>query len=265
MIVWITTAVLLAASAAASAATQTVRSGSVSASFSFKGLAPNFSHQTLKITRAGIVVYRKAVSSAYCGTLCWPGAVGTGGSSIHILDLESNRKPDVVLDLFTGGAHCCFAEQIFVFDASRHIYVKTERNFGDPGASVKDLGHQGGLEFVTADDSFADQFSPFVGSGLPLQILIFRHGHFIKVTRKYPKLLTADAAGWLKLYRHNLGEGVGFIAAWAADEDLLGHSALVKSTLASELHKGHLRGSVISGSKFVTALQKFLRRHGYVR
>jgi hypothetical protein len=255
---------VLIAPTAASATTQTGRSGAVSASFTFRGSFPNYSHERLTITRKGIVAYSKPVSSSHClGGSCAPGDPERHASSVHVLDLESNGEPDVVLNLFTGGAHCCTLEQIFRFDAAHGAYVKTEHDFGDPGDNIRDLDHNGRLEFVTADDDFAFAFTSFAASGLPLQILTFRTGHFTNVTRHYPKLLTADAAQWLRLFKHHLSDGVGLIAAWAADEDLLGHFALVQNTLASELRKGDLRSPSGGGRKFVSALNRFLRRHGY--
>ena len=84
-------------------------------------------------------------------------------------------------------------------------------------------------------------------------------------TGSVPSQIATDAAVWLKAFRHSYSNGVGLIAAWAADEDLLGNTALVASTLATEQRLGHLRGPFESGAKFVSDLQKFLRKLGYVR
>jgi hypothetical protein len=50
-------------------------------------------------------------------------------------------------------------------------YAKTERNFGDPGEQIVDLGHNRRYEFLTAEDSFAGTFTDYAASGLPVQIL----------------------------------------------------------------------------------------------
>ena len=60
-------------------------------------------------------------------------------------------------------------------------------------------------------------------------------------------------------------DSVGLIAAWAADEDMLGHGKLVSRYLTQQLKAGHLNGGVSHGKKFVTSLQRFLRKHGYRR
>ena len=135
----------LALAAPALATTQTVHSGAVSATFTFTTTKSfvGFKNLRLTITQSGNVLYDQAVSSKFCGKLCEPAAHTGKLSSVHALDLEHNGQPDVLLDLFSGGAHCCWIEQIFSFDPGTMTYVKTEHNFGDPGEQVLDLGHNG--------------------------------------------------------------------------------------------------------------------------
>ncbi|HWC85206.1 MAG TPA: hypothetical protein VG388_01630 [Solirubrobacteraceae bacterium] len=266
-------AVCTGAPAAALARTETARAGSVTATFTFAATAQNtYPTKTLTITRSGKVAYDQAVTSSYCGELsnptqqqyCVPG-FAAGRSSVHAVDLEPRSEPSVVLDLYTGGAHCCSVEQVFSFDAAEGTYVMSQRNFGDPGERLVDLGHDGRFEFLTADDSFAYAFTDFAHSGLPLQILSFAGGHFRDVTRHYPKLVARDAAKYLKAFEHDLGNGEGLIAAWAADEDNLGQGKLVASTLARDLKAGELRGGTYAtGQRFITALNRLLKRDGYV-
>jgi hypothetical protein len=188
---------------------------------------------------------------------------------VQVVDLENNGEPDVVLDLYSGGAHCCTVVEVFSFNAATATYVKTEQVFGDPEAKIVDLGHTGHFEFLTADDSFAYEFTDFAASGLPIEILTFANGHFTDVTRSYPKLIAKDAALWLRAFksqaRQHYPDSVGVIAAWAADEDLLGHTKLVKRFLHKQAVAGHLNAPFgAGGTKFVAKLQKFLRRGGYL-
>lgn len=251
-------AALLLIPASALARTETAHKGSVTATFSYTGKVPNYHQLRLKIERAGALVYNAPVHGILCGSSCWPGAV-------HVLDLEPGLEPDVVLDLYSGGAHCCFIEQVFRYSAGH--YAKTEHNFGDPGASIRDLDHNGQLEFLTADDRFAYAFSSFAASGLPIEVLVFRAGRFKDVTRQFPARIKSDAATWWKLFGRHHADGEGLIAAWAADEDLLGRYAQVKQTLNAQAGAGHLHsalgGAVPQGHKFVTALLRFLHRLGY--
>lgn len=267
---------LLAALAPASAlaatpTVQTAQAGGVSATFSYTGTAPNYSGLHLTISRSGTVVYDHAVSARQCGTGCWPGATGAHRSSVHVVDLSPSDTDDVVLDLYSGGAHCCSLEQVFRYDSTRKTYVKSQHDFGDPGAQLVDLGHTGRYEFLTADDRFAYAFTDYAASGLPIQILTFSNGHFHNVTRHYPKLIARDAAAWMKSFRQqassHYSDTVGIVAAWAADEELLGHSHQVNTFLARQAAAGHLNSALLgakgSNARFVSALKRFLHRLHY--
>jgi hypothetical protein len=189
---------------------------------------------------------------------------------VRVLDLEHNHAPDVVLRLYSGGAHCCWIDQVFSFDRSTGTYVKTEHDFGDPGERIADLRHNGRLQFLTADDAFAYTFTDFAASGLPIQILTFSHRKFHNVTRLFPKLIAKDAARWLSAFKataaNNYVDSVGVIAAWAADEALLRQHKFADAYVAGQIKAGHVKtatGRV--GPKFLTRLDKFLRAHGYLR
>jgi hypothetical protein len=270
LIVVFVLAASFAAAPAALAMTQTAHSGNVTATFTFNGKFPNFSGETITIAQGGQVLYDKPVVSKFCQTDCAPGSTNATRSSVHVLDLEHDGQPDVVLDLFSGGAHCCSIEEIFSFDPGTMTYVETERNFGDPGERIVDLGHNSHREFLTADDSFAFAFTDFAASGLPIQILKFSGRRFQNVTRSYPKLIANDAAAWLRIFKgmakQHFQDSVGVIAAWAADEDLLGHGKQVSRYLALQVKAGHLKTPQGPGGKrFVANLQRFLRKHGYLR
>jgi hypothetical protein len=253
------------------AATQTATGGAVTATFTFTGTFPSFSGLHLTIAQSGSVLYDQPVASKACGSICAPLATGAKTSSVHVIDIDHTGQPNVVLDLYTGGAHCCSVEQVFTFDPGTMTYAMTERDFGDPGARIEDLNHDGRFEFVTADDAFAYAFTDFAASGLPLQIFTFTGSRFQDVTSHYPALIRKDATTWLKAFkgmaRDHYTDSVGVIAAWAADEYRLGKSAAANRYLHQQAKAGHFNTPLApngpQGQKFVARLQRFLRRHGY--
>lgn len=256
---------------AALATTQTASGGPVTATFTFSGTFPSYTGLHLTIAQSGSVLYDQPVTSKSCGSICAPGTTTPKASSVHVIDLNHTGQPNVVLDLFTGGAHCCWVEQVFTFDPGTMTYAKAERNFGDPGANIEDLKHDGHFEFVSADAAFGYAFTDFAASGFPLQILTFSGSRFQDVTNSYPALIRKDAARWLKAFkgmaRQHYADSVGVIAAWAADEYRLGKRAAANRFLHQQASAGHLNSplgrSVPQGQRFVAALQRFLRRHGY--
>lgn len=257
--------VWLAAAPAALATTKTARSQGVTATLTYQGSYLNYSDERLSIAQGGTIYYNQPVVGPLCHRTCEP-------SAVHVVDLEGNGQPDVVLDLYSEGAHCCSIEQVFSFDPGTMTYSRSQHDFGDPGAELVDLDHDGRVEFVSADDAFAYEFTDFVASGLPIQILRFSGGHFLNVTRSYPKLVAKDATLWLRAFKGmaktHYADSVGVIAAWAADEDLLGQNRLVARYLAQQAKANHLN-SLLSpiepgGRRFVAKLQRFLRVHGYL-
>lgn len=225
-----------------------------------------FAHEQLKITRSGVGFYEAPVGSRYCHGECPLETFGNG--PLLVSDLEVNGQPDAVVHLYTGGAHCCTIVQVFSFDPGAMVYRLVERDFGDPGVRLTDVAGDGRSEFESADDRFAYEFTSFAFSGLPVQIWRFSEGRFIDVTREFPAAVAADAKRQLSQFRANRrqGLGLGFIAAWTADEDLLGRSAAAAGTLSREAHLHHLRSGdrlSPSGTAFIKKLQRFLKKTGY--
>jgi hypothetical protein len=267
-------AVVLALSLApaATARTQAAQWGGVSASFSYHGKYPQYSRETITIARDGKTVYHAPVNAPLCGGACAPSGSPGHPPSLGIVDLQQPGSHDVVLQLYSGGAHCCSIDEVYWFDQSANTYRANGWNFGDPGAVMVDLGHNRHDEFRTADDTFAYAFTDYAASGLPIQILSFSDDRFDNVTRSYPRQIAADAKQWLHAFDSMANGGykdsVGVIAAWAADEALLGRQASAEHFLAQQAKAGHLNSVLYShqgGEKFIAALNRLLARDGYAR
>jgi hypothetical protein len=235
----------------------------VSASLSGAG-TPAGMRLTIKVI--GERLYDQHVRSQFCGSDCAVTVLRPGAASLKVVDLESDGQPDVVLGLYTGGAHCCFVDQVFSLDPGTMTYVKIEHDFLDAGARIVKLDAH--YEFLSADANISEAgFTDYADSGAPIQIWRLIDRRFIRVTQQYPKLIAADAAVWMKAFRRHIANGVGFIAAWAADEDLLGHSQRVATTLTHLARTHQLRSELglphRSATAFVAELQRVLRRLGY--
>ncbi len=187
---------------------------------------------------------------------------------MRVLDVDGDGQLEVILGLFTGGANCCFIDQVFSYDPGRKTYVKSQHDFLNAGATLAKLGAH--WVFKSGDSRITEAaFTDTADSGTPLQLWRFAKGRFTDVTRRYPNLIRADAAMWMRLFNHHLSNGVGLIAAWAADEDLLGHSAMVDSTLRSLAAQDKLHTPLglphSSETQFVTHLEQVLHNLGYTR
>ena len=262
-------AAVATAAAATTAKTITAASGGVSATLSFRhDGAPSavipYRDLRLVISGGGRARYERPVSAILCATECWPASAEAGAPVLRVVTLERGRGADVVLNLYSGGAHCCSITQVFTY--SRGSYSLDQHDFGDPGAALERLA--GGWAFVSADDRFAYEFTSFASSGLPLQIWRFRGDRFVDVTHAFPARVEADATRQYRAYLANRqqGLGLGFLAAWAADEDLLGKRTHAARTLGALAAAGELRsgdGFSGGGRAFIAALERFLAKTGY--
>jgi hypothetical protein len=253
---------------AASARHAVTRSaGTTSATLSWRGSgahdAPPYAAVRLRIARAGRTLVDGPPHAVLCGTLCWPGFT-PHSPTLAVLDLEGTRSPDVVVSLYSGGAHCCYIAQVYRYEPGARRYGVVQRDWGDPGARLERL--HGVLVFRSADDRFAYRFTSFAASGMPIAIWRFERGRFVDVTRRHPALVAADAKLWWRAFTKAAParDGDGVIAAWAADEYLLGHRALVARTLAAQNRAGRLRNADgPGGSSFIRELDRFLAAAGY--
>jgi len=256
---------------AASTASETVTVGAVTARFTYDAAAPLSRAAHLKISQSGRSVFDSSVHSSWCDHQCWSQFLGAGRSVFHVVRLEPGAPPAVVLDLYSGGAHCCSIVQVYAKHSTTGHYGVTQRNFWDPGYRFVTSGPGGSSDFLTADDTFAYAFTDFAASGMPVQVLRFSHGSYRDVTRKFPGLIVRDASQWLHAFQSaassHYTDTVGVVAAWAADEEMLGHDARVRSFLAAQLAAGHLRSGLSpiqpGGAAFVRALEHFLVVHHY--
>ena len=200
--------------------------------------------------------------------LCTPQTCGI--ATQHTLSLRNvwgDRVPEVLLDSYSGGAHCCFGTTVVFLDGPRAGRSAFEL-WGDPGYRL--VSRAGTTVFVSADDRFAYEFTSFAGSGLPIEVLALdTNGAFKNVTRAWPGLIRADAKVWWKGYvsqRGRSGNDVrGVFGAWCADEYLLGQGRACESELKRALAEGYLQGPTIwpQNDKFAALLHKQLDKWGY--
>jgi hypothetical protein len=89
----------------------------------------------------------------------------------------------VMLQSFSGGAHCCIETSLVIPMGGRLRVVDLGSWDGDyDDEPVRDLNHDGRLDFLFADNSFLYAFTPYAGSYTPLKILNVVHGRVVDVS-----------------------------------------------------------------------------------
>jgi hypothetical protein len=198
---------------------------------------------------------------------------GARFAGLSVADLDGNGEPEVLVDRSDGFTPCCTLETaILRRDPATGVYGELDRHWGE-SYRVADLDGDRLPELVTADLRFYERFAPRVaGFQLPMKILQLRGPVLVDVTRAHP----AD----VRRHTHSLdrlihatdaiadGRRPGNrtiahaalrpqLAAYAAEERVLGRRAVGDRRLANEV----ARGRVTPG--FRRALLGFLTRLGY--
>jgi hypothetical protein len=265
-VVTVSLLLLLAAPAAAEEVTRNAGTTSATLSWTLPGDGGrNAQGLRLVITRAGAPVFDGNPAVEGCETDAASCAVESfDGGPLTLADVDGDDVEDVLVRLFTGGAHCCSVWKAFLGTGQTATY-----DFRDASAKLRDLDADGIPEFVTADTGFAYQFASFASSGFPVQVVQLRDGRFSAVTDRFPELVAPDARRHLKRYRQALrrkrSEPQGALAAWVADQYLLGKGGKARAFLRRELANGHLRHGTgpVKGKAFVRGLNKTLEQLGY--
>ncbi|MYZ48694.1 hypothetical protein [Propylenella binzhouense] len=137
-----------------------------------------------------------------------------------------NDTPEVVLEGFTGGAHCC--NEMLVLSKAPGGAWQTIRVglLNGAGSNLADSDGDGRYEIEGQDEAFLYRFGCYACSAAPLQILVVRNAELhdasleTRFQARHRAYLEAMEAGVA------LEEaGNGFLAGWVAEKAILGEGA----------------------------------------
>lgn len=260
--------VVTTAAAAPKPHVERAHAGAVEAvfSYSYDAAAFRFSHQRLTIERDGAKRFSAKLRKPPGGGLnAQPAGYFSHRRSVFVTDIDGDGEPEVVLDLYWGGAHCCWYSQIYRYVPANRRYAPLVQVWGNFGYVFADLDHDGTQELVTRDDRFSYAFASFADSRWPVRILRYKAGKLAVATTSYQSEIGRDAnALWhaaMNPKRKTSNQGI--VAAWAADECMVGHAAIAFKTIDRLSRSGKIHGERTRVA-FERRLRSFLRRTGYL-
>ena len=267
-------ALALPASASAQDMTETRSLGNVQAELSYYRESDfAFERVRLKITRDGTVVHDALVPAPCDECPVIPQGLGDPEiPSLSVVPLDQDGETEVLVDLYTGGAHCCSYTQIYSFDATANVYRRFKGSWGDYGYQLRDTNQDGTYAFESRDFRFAAAFTAYAASGAPPRIFRFENGKLVNVTREFRSVIKKNLKDNLRLYKKyrndpDVGDVRGWLAAYVADKYLLGQADSAFDLVNAAYRRGELRAlqgdSSPSGKKYISQLRKYLRKWGY--
>lgn len=256
----------VAATAVALVGHESATSGHVTAKLAYRETSTHAYAVSILVVRRGRLVYNKTVPS---GRDAPYGAAVAGQHSVTVADLDANGEPEILVD-FWSRQHG-LRTLLYHWLPKRKTYAAVAHAWGAAGYRLADLRNNGGLEFQSGDPRFASQFAVRAYSRLPLQVWQWTKGRVLNVTRRFLPLVRADAAAQSAYYA-NLQATPGYplrgaVAAWVADEALLGqgtqalqHVRQIRAALSQP--PDARRGSF---DAFYTHLRTSLKKWGYLK
>jgi len=195
-----------------------------------------------------------------------------------------DEAPSLLIQTYTGGAHCCFVINAIIPVAGRFQHIAVGGwDGGALEAFPQDVDGDGHADFMLHDDAFNYAFASHAGSWKPPQVINIRHGQVVNVSaepgfrhlfEEYSRRAREACANTFNEFRN------GACAAYAASEARLGklEAALgFVDTAANQETTEFLprgckvkyervcpQGQVISFDNFSGAIRWFLREYGYV-
>jgi hypothetical protein len=271
-----------AAPASAATRTETDTAGNVTATFTYDYKRTqygtyDFSRLHVTIDRAGVRMFDSDIGGEQCdGCLAWPASQAAKGlSSVTVRDLDADGEPEVLVDLFSGGANCCWYSDSWRFDEAQNKYIEKLLR---PGLSfpytLKDIDQNGIPEFKTIDYRFAYKYGSNADTPRPLRIFNWNAGKLMDVTVAFPRLAAADAAEYYKGYLHyrkvkNVNVR-GLLAAYLGSSYNAGNGRTAWRRVVAAYRRGDVdrkfKGEVGPfGKQYLQSVRRFLHKIGYLR
>ncbi len=195
--------------------------------------------------------------------------------SVDLEDLDSDGNPEVVLQAYTGGAHCCMAITTYTWQNDQFQPIVFD--YLDAGGGIfEDLDDDGLTEFVTLDNAFFYTFSSYAGSYPPSVILTFQDGAYIDTTTQFRQRLGSTAWDMYQSVEERDDEGYeinGLLAGYVAQKIRLGQYREGWDFMLARYERDNDWGLQIYDNdgnvvkeyeNFPSALEAFLQELGYL-
>lgn len=172
---------------------------------------------------------------------------------IKAIDIDGDGVKEILINEFTGGAHCCDFLLACSLDNDK-FRVLDSLFLGNSGCEIKDINGDGKVEFTGVDDRYAYAFTNFAQSYFPVMVHQFKNKKFKDVTREFPSLVEND----IKFLKGELKDYIakGFDCPKAGEETFNTDAGAVKAILGPIVEDYSNLSKINDGYDYVKKIYK---------
>lgn len=201
---------------------------------------------------------------------------------VQIAEMDpSNPHPEVLMSVYTGGAHCCSGTSILTSSRDGRTWKEVEVGLFDGGPlEAHDLDGDGRYELSMRDNSFLYTFGCYACSTAPLHVLRLQKGQMINVSANPAfKNWHIDSLRRIVEWADEGANRNGFLAGYVGQKILLGEGKQAWTLMLKHYDakddwgldhckvkrddKGECPPGQVEMLKFPDALDRFLKEAGY--
>ncbi|MGE5659307.1 MAG: S-layer homology domain-containing protein [Actinomycetota bacterium] len=181
--------------------------------------------------------------------------------SMQVRDLDGDGEAEILVDLVStkSGKNCCNYSFIYRYEPKSNQYSVLKHFWGNVSYDLEDLDRNNIPEFKSQDGRFAEAFTTYADSRLPLRIWRYSQGKMLEVTKQYPLPVYTNASElWLESSKRQSEnqEIKGVLAAYLANKYLLNEQDEGWRRV-QQLYQGSDRAD------FFAKLRQFIQKTGY--
>ncbi len=134
--------------------------------------------------------------------------MASGFGALTGTDVTGEGNPDLIVETYSGGAHCCFST--ILYDLGPTLTKLLESPWSNCGGNFQDLDGDGVFEFSTCDDTFAYAYCPYAAAPMVQVTLRYEAGHgYIPASPSFAHLYAESIAHSTEMAENATPEGMG--------------------------------------------------------
>lgn len=181
--------------------------------------------------------------------------------SIKADELGEDGKIDILIGVYSGGAHCCFS--VYTGHTEERDFIITDSlMLGNSDFEIKDLNDDNQREIFAYDDRFAYVFTSYAGSRFSPVVYTVSNYKFENITGKFPAVINSNIDDLKSQMNELIGKGYN---CPAVGEDAFSSDAGMAKAILAPLVQDYMNlGEVSKGYDYVNSVYKCSDKQSFI-